>query len=111
NNATGVGHGYATANFHSPSSTLFIRGEYLPKDAGNAVLQGSYISFVLSGKSGYALTLTNFTVYLKINGTTADMAWVFLRSSLDNFASDLGSTSVSGTASAAPYDEWLLPLN
>ncbi len=111
NNAAGVGHGYATANFHSGPSALYIRGEYLAENASDAFTQGGYVSFVFAAKPGFALTLTNFTAFLKMNGTPDAITWVFLRSSLDNFTSDLGASSVDGTATAISYKEWAAPLN
>jgi hypothetical protein len=106
----GVGHGYATAVFHSAPATLFVRGEYLAKNPVDSVAQGNYFSFVVGPKPGYALSLTNFTAYLKMISSSGETATPFLRSSMDGFAADLGSTVVTGSATADPFQFWSVPL-
>lgn len=112
NLAAGVGHGYATSASHSPPSTVFIRGEFIAKNAVDSVSQGNYLSFVLAPKPGYALTLTNLTAYFKMIGTPEETTWAFVRSSQDDFAADIGSpVAINGTATADPFQFWSLPLN
>jgi hypothetical protein len=112
NLTAGVGHGYATSAFHSSPSTLFIRGEYLAKNAVDSVAQGNYFSFTVGPKPGNALTLTNMTAYFKMIGTNEEITSVFVRSSLDNFSSDLGPTvDVHGTITADPFQFWSMPLS
>jgi hypothetical protein len=109
NGTSGVGHGYATSVPHSAPSNFYTRGDYLGTSAADAVTGGDYISFTLAPMPGYALTLSNFSAYVKLVSSQADS--FFLRSSLDNFAADLADpVLVPGGAAEDPYLFWSVPL-
>ena len=111
NNLPGVGHGYATSSPHSGNSSVFVRGDYLSNAAADALTGNDYLSFTLSPQPGGTLTLTNFVAFLKFSVAAGHTNFVFLRSSTDNFAADLGSIAVPGTPSTEPtYSFWSIPL-
>jgi hypothetical protein len=109
----GLTHGYATSVTRSAPSTLYIGNGVLGTNAAAALQDDDYISFTLAPQAGYALTLTNFSAWLMMRPTEGQTNWVFLRSSLDNFASDLGAFAIGGTTnnSPEPFREWSAPLN
>jgi hypothetical protein len=106
NNVAGVGHGYATTVLYSAPSTFYCRGDYLSTNATQALAEDDYLSLTIGPRSGYALTLTNFSIQVRLQGNAGQTNWVFLRSSADSFATDLGAAEIPGTSSAA--DSWLL---
>ena len=111
NNVAGVGHGYATSQYYSSPSTLYCRGDYLGTNATQAISDNDYLSFTLGPEPGYALSLTNFSVRLKMPPATGQTSWVFLRSSADNFATTIASFTVPGTdMTSDPWPLWNAPL-
>lgn len=106
-------HGYGSSVYHSAPSSLYIGNSVLGTNAATALAGNDYLSFSLAGKPGYALTLTNWNAWLMMRPDGGQTNWVFLRSSLDNFATDLGAFTVLGTTnnSSAPFVQWTAPLN
>jgi hypothetical protein len=111
--STGSQHGYATSVYRSAPSTLYVGNGGLGTTATNAIAGGDYVSFVLAPKPGFALTLTNWIAWLMLRPDGGQTNWVFLRSSLDNFATDLSTFTLAGTTngSAVPFLPWSAPLS
>jgi hypothetical protein len=99
----GSGHGYGTAEFISAPSEIFVRSSYLTNDEAAAVLASQYLSFGFGPKAGYALNLSRFSMWARFDATNLYTANWALRSSVDNFASDLGNWPIIGNGSTATY--------
>jgi hypothetical protein len=111
NGGAGVGHGYANSVWYSAPSTFYYRGEYWGTDAEQALAGGDYLSLTIGAMPGNALHLTNLSARVKMSPTGGQSATVFVRSSLDNFATDLATTVVVGDDVAAnPFLLWNAPL-
>ena len=111
NNVAGVGHGYATSVLYSAPSTFYCRGDYLSTNATQALAEDDYLSLTVGPMSGYALTLTNFSIQMRLQGNVGQTNWIFLRSSADSFATDLGAAEIPGTSSSSdPWQLWNVPL-
>ncbi|HWI56576.1 MAG TPA: Calx-beta domain-containing protein, partial [Bacillota bacterium] len=112
NGGTGVGHGYGTSIYRSAPSTVYINGGYVGTNAADALNGGDYISLTISPVAGNTLTLTNFSAWMALAPGTNQTAYAFLRSSLDNFASDLGSFIIPGNSNTttSAFVPWNLPL-
>jgi hypothetical protein len=95
NSATGVGGLSAAYYISAPDSWLF-NGSLTPNTEAGAVANNTYLSLVVAPTAGHALTFTNLE-FQAIYGNYSDLdttttgAVVFVRSSVDNFTSDLGS--------------------
>ena len=111
NNGGGVGNGYATTQWRSAPSTVFMNGNYWSTNEPQTVAQGAYFSFSVGAVSGYAITLTNFTGWAEMAPTVGQTNWAVLRSSLDNFTSDLGTITIPANSVANSFAQWSVPLN
>ena len=77
------------------TETAFANSSVTPSTAGDAILQNSWFSFTVTPDSGYSLSLTSLTFntsYDGIDGAAAVSANWFVRSSLDGFSSNIGTT-------------------
>jgi hypothetical protein len=109
NGGTGVGHGYGTSSPFEGQTALYLNNFYLDISLDNAIAGNDYFSYTLSPASGYAMTLTNFTTYAAFVGV-GQSDTVVLRSSADNFTTDLGTFNVPGT-SAIVWNSYSIPIN
>jgi len=110
----GVGHGYASSQYVSAPSTLYVNGTtVIGTNESMSVASNSYVSFVIQPQAGYQLTVTNISAWIKSTGATnGDIDGYFLRSSLDNFTSDLASlTNNVDTTNSDPFTLWNIPVN
>jgi len=97
-NATGVGGAFSSTAgyFISPSASIRASGDSTAATANDALANGDFMAFSVEPLPGQGLSLTNIEFqavygnYLFLEPGAA-AAVVFLRSSLDNYASDLGS--------------------
>jgi hypothetical protein len=81
----------------SPPNAGSIPSSSTSSNQTEAIANNDYFSFTLTPTIGHSLTLTNLELsarYYVVN-TLATEASVFVRSSLDDFASDVGSNSFS----------------
>jgi hypothetical protein len=106
-------HGYATSVSRSAPSTLYIGNGTLGVTPQTALQGNDFVRFVLGAKPGHALNLTNFTAWLMMRPDGGQTNWVFLRSSLDDFSSDLGFFAIAGTTNNSPegFQQWSAPLS
>ena len=81
--------------FVSPPSSFGCRGNVLTNNQIDAIADNDYLSFTIAPKPGAALNYSGMGFQVKVSVTSAT-ANMFLRSSLDNFASDLGAFSKTG---------------
>ncbi len=97
-NATGVGGTFSSTAgyFISPNASMRASGDSTAATANDALANGDYMSFSIEPLPGQSLSVSNIEFqavygnYLFLEPGAAS-AVVFLRSSLDNYASDLGS--------------------
>lgn len=97
-NATGVGGAFSTTAgyFVSPNASMRASSDSTAATANDAIANGDYMSFTVEPVPGQALSMTNIEFqavygnYLFLEPSAAS-ATVFLRSSLDNYAADIGS--------------------
>lgn len=97
-NATGVGGAYSSTigYFISPSASMRASGDATAANASDALANGDFMAFSVEPLPGRGLCLTNLEFqavygnYLFLEPSAA-AAVVFLRSSLDNYSSDLAS--------------------
>lgn len=81
--------------FTSSPSSFGCRGNVLTNNQAGAIADNDYLSFTIAPKPGAALNYSGMGFQVKVSVTYAT-ANMFLRSSLDNFASDLGAFSKTG---------------
>ena len=103
--------GFGPLDYPSPSSCFSAPGNVTPDNQADALAQGSYASFQIAPVPGRIMTLTNFqfmalygNYQYQVPGATG--AVVFVRSSLDNFASDLGNFVLLPAESLLPNPGW-----
>jgi Calx-beta domain len=111
NNGGGFGIGYATSQWRSAPTTIYINGNYWGTNEDATVARDSYVSFSVGALPGNTLTLTEFDAWVEMNPTFGQTNWAVLRSSLDNFTSDLGSVVVPATTNSNAFFQWTAPLN
>ncbi len=88
NNTFGYGTGYvlqAVVNAAGPAASI---------SAATAVLTNSFFQFTITPSSGYALSITGLSFQAGRGGAGTPRGYV-VRSSVDNFLSDLGTSDVT----------------
>jgi hypothetical protein len=106
--AAGIGVGNSGTAL-SPPNAGYINSTVTTSNQTEAIANNDYFSFTLTPTIGNSLTLTNLelsAVYSVLNslGTEASL---FVRSSLDDYTSDVASNSFSFVN---PYTKWSIPL-
>jgi hypothetical protein len=106
--AAGIGVGNSGTAL-SPPNAGYINSTVTTSNQTEAIANDDYFSFTLTPTIGNSLTLTNLelsAIYSVVNSLGVE-ASIFVRSSLDNYASDVASNSFSFLN---PYTKMSIPL-
>ena len=102
----------------SPSvPTHYITGVVTTTTQVAAITANDYVSFGISPASGFKINLQSFTVDFTVNGNTSgtNTGSIFLRSSVDGFASDVGNigalTYFGNNLANNPYNRHTVDLS
>jgi hypothetical protein len=98
--------GFTATNPGGSFGSAFARSHTVPNTEAAAVTNGSYFSFTVTPSGGYELDLTSltFSTAYGTDGTTltgSTTATFFVRTSLDGFAANVGSSFVQNSENAA----------
>ena len=96
---TGNTHGYGTGGFVSAPSGFYARANVTPLNEASAIAGNNFVSFTVGPQPGYVLNFTALSVWYRLQATNINAGTVAVRSSLDNFASDIASLTAAGTSS------------
>ncbi|HWH71030.1 MAG TPA: DNRLRE domain-containing protein, partial [Candidatus Sulfotelmatobacter sp.] len=93
-------HGYGTASFVSAPSGLYVRANATSDVEDGAVASQDYVSFTLGPRPGYVLNCAGLSAWFKLQATNYFNSFLVVRSSLDNFTTNLASATVPGNTTA-----------
>ena len=91
-------HGYGTSYYVSAPSCLYFRAVITTNDLADAITAQDYVSFTLAPKPGFTLSLSGVAASVRLQASNIYSATWVVRSSQDNFTTDLATKSAIGNA-------------
>ncbi len=99
NASFGTGNAFTSANVNCSSGGAADTYRSSGWNTGGTIDLTEYHQFTITPNAGYTLTLTNFSFF---NQVTDQMNW-FVRSSVNNFATNIGSGTATTTAQTSSF--------
>jgi hypothetical protein len=97
----------------TPPGSLWVQGFFTTNNEADTIALDKYFALSVSPKSGYAVTLTNLdlmSIYYNNADINVTNAVLFIRSSLDNYATTLASITNLVTDLGGGWQELNVPL-
>lgn len=108
---SGTSHGYGTASYYSPPSSLYIRCSTTGTTQSDAYDREVYVSFTFGPQPGHIMSLTGMIAQARLQAPATNSVTILVRGSPDGFDADLAAFTVQGNGTATNFTtlSWALP--